>query len=571
MKLSTRARTLVCAGLVALGASCTLINEAPATQCRSEEDCRSRGPEWADTTCSAARVCVKVEAQQALCSTSQECSDRNGGGAYRCQPTTRQCVPITTADCPKVFGEKQDYLNDNAIFLGLSYANDAVGTFMEAGAEIARSQLRLSLGGGLPPAQVGGPVRPLVILGCPNNPIQNFGSITSLVNGTNHLIKDLDIPANIGPLTAKSIAATIQPILIPNNVSTFLVGGAAIDVVPQDKSRFLIGPFIEPLTAIVPSLMTEILEPRVRADGIAAPGEPIRVQVISAEDQTGRFITNYFLNDLKFNSPPASPLEPANAENFRYSSLGDTQDPVQTPDVEARQTAAIATAISFKPHVIIITADTTRVGIMPAIEMLWPDATPRPLFVSTLSAWAAVSINAINTLPPAMRDPLRKRYMGVSYLSPNENAQQLLQFNVERGLKFSQVPPVTGDNPAITVYDSVFTIAYAIAAAGASEIKGDVIARNIARLTSGERVQTGTADAPRAISTLLKGGSIQLSTVNGDLKFDDKNSFQHWNASVFCLSKAPDGISVAPGPVRSGYEYDPIAKRSTGAASFQCP
>ena len=81
-RLTLASRTIAFASLVgtiSLGGACSAIVDATATQCRSQQDCLGRGPEFVDTTCSAERVCVKIEAAVQACKTNQECVDQNGG------------------------------------------------------------------------------------------------------------------------------------------------------------------------------------------------------------------------------------------------------------------------------------------------------------------------------------------------------------------------------------------------------------------------------------------------------------------------------------------------------------
>src|SRR5688500_2447577 len=89
-------------GLVAIGAAfpgCAVSTVEDSTQCRSQADCLAKGPEFADTTCTKARVCEKIAIVAASCTTNAECIDRNGGAAFTCRKSDSKCVSLTTPQC----------------------------------------------------------------------------------------------------------------------------------------------------------------------------------------------------------------------------------------------------------------------------------------------------------------------------------------------------------------------------------------------------------------------------------------------------------------------------------------
>jgi hypothetical protein len=562
--------------VVSSSSACTLVHEASATQCRSEEDCRSLGPEFAETTCSVDRVCVPLPPEADLCSTNAECTTRNGGIPHRCLPSTHQCVPILTPECPRKLDGDNDFLNDNAIFLATSFPNDIGGIMWEAAIETARDEIRNAYVGGLPPAVPGGEPRPLVIVSCPSEPtgISAGGSIPGVIASAKHVANVLQAPAVIGPFTSTSVLATVPNIYVPAKVASFIntivpsaVTGASEEFVFRMAAR------PEVSAGILPPMMKEFLEPRIRNEGIAEVDEDVRVMIIAASDASNLPAVDFLRANLRWNFDAASPnghasTDARNANNFKFADIGDAADIVRNPNVANRASAAVSEAIAFRPHLVIIATEPDYAfSVMVPLDLQWPGSVPKPLIVSTLPAWLSTGPAAIDVNGP--NENLRRRYYGLTQSALQVDERRRADYKVRLLGKF---PDLIGQTAVETpffygAYDSVWLTAYAIMAAGAAEINGEVISRNVRGLAAGGQViRTGAEDSQLAARLLLGGEPVQVHAIAGPLKFNEQQETS-WNAGVFCVRR--DGATGVAVPQDASYQFDPVTGTTLGA--LNCP
>jgi len=555
MRFGIFACGLVSALAVTIGA-CTVIDDKTATQCRSEDECRSRGPEFADTTCSVDRVCVKLAADDSLCSTNQQCTDKNGGAPYRCLPTSHKCAPLTSTDCPRVVGDKASLLNDETIFLGTSYIPNIDGQLAEDGAELAISEINVALGGGLPSVRPGGPKRPLALLTCPAEPTTTgLNSLPGSLRALDFVSNVAQVPGVIGPFFPGTSLAAIPQVLIPSNVTGFITGAAsaAISDYQDNDLIFRMAAIDTDAAKLMAAFMTNYLEPRAYTDGIAAAGEPLRVQIINTGDGTNAFTTDYIIKNLTFNGGKSTA---DNGSNFRLTTIADPTDRVSNPDTQTNINKAIADAINFKAHIILFpTIPTTGTQLLVALDGQWP--TPqKPLYVSTVGSWANQIVAAIGN-----RDSLRKRYFGLEAIAQGFNEQNFGDFVVGLRVKF---PELLNQNVAFQAgyaYDAVYLSAYSIIAAGATQLSGPTLSNGIRKVTNtGPTIKTGTADLPRAVSVLQGGGAISVQGVTGPIQFNDKGD-RPFNARLYCVA-ATNGVATSI--QRPGYTIDATTGVVTG-------
>ncbi len=548
--------------LVPLGLSiaCTSITDGTATQCRSEEDCRRRGPEFADTTCSIDRVCVPVKSEDVQCSTNQECSEKNGGAPFRCVPQTKRCVALTSPECSILLGEKQDWLSDQAIFIGMSQHKALDGTLQLFGADLARSEIRLALGGGLPAITPGGPKRPMVIISCPVEPAPAGGFLSEVMRGWRYLSGEVKIDAAM-PLLSQTVTAATPEVLIPNGVPTIATASATPIVVSTYQDRdlvFQMGATDTDQVPLLQSFLTDHLTPRVYADNIAPAGTPIRVQLVYASDAANGNTADAIIKTLKWNEGKST-VE--NGANFLATDVGDSTDKVGNPNFNARIVSAISAARTFQPHIVIMAlAPALGATFMVPLETQWPAGVPRPLFVSTLAAWA----NSVSA-QIGSRDALRKRYYGLEPVSAGFDQARFDEFAIALRIKFPEMLNQNLGPQTYYAYDAIYALAHAIVSAGATQLNGDVIVRGLRRLGTGPAVNANPTDLTKGFAALQSGGSISLQGISGPLNFDEGGK-RKFDAQVFCV-KGTNG--VASGIVRPGYKY--VAATQTVTGTVNCP
>ena len=128
MRISNFTTPTRLAGLLFVGAAATVAYVAPgcsfttnttAIQCTSEAECVALGPEFAGTTCDkTTKTCVKVPEDSDLCKTNKECIDLAGGQPAICRKSNHKCVNLLTTECPRVFAQPGQLLNDDTIVIG---------------------------------------------------------------------------------------------------------------------------------------------------------------------------------------------------------------------------------------------------------------------------------------------------------------------------------------------------------------------------------------------------------------------------------------------------------------------
>jgi ABC-type branched-subunit amino acid transport system substrate-binding protein len=552
--------------LVALGlsAACTLVYDDGVTQCRSQEDCLARGEAFANTTCSLDRVCVKIEIAEQACANNKECVDRNGGAPYICRKTDKKCISLVTPECPRVLGEREDYLNDEAIILGHMAQSNPDGQLSELAVELARSEIRRNLGGGLPPRTEGGPKRPLVVVSCNAEPTGTggLGSAAENFRAKDHLVNTLQIPAMVGPFTSGQ-ALAIYNETIPAGVFAMTQNSVgATSFLPDNDLVFRVG-FSENLTIQVANpFINGYLKEQIVTQGLAAAGDPMRVALLTSKEQPSG---DALAKILKFNDQDAASQL---GGNFLLVDLGDVTDRINDPTPEAKRVKAFAQIIAFKPHVIIwaTTPVYAPLGLLPLMRQ-WPAGLPRPFQMSTLASWQAFMVTTLQTLNI---DVVRQRYFGMHSLSPQFSDLDWSSFQSAMRLKYPELQNQLISVPTGQHYDAFYMITYAISAIPTDQpVTGANIAkamRRVADASGGVEVKWGPDALNQGIGFLKQGNSITYVGATGPYRFDP-NGDNAGNPEIFCVTKGldnrPNGIK------RSGYIYNTGTQMASG--TVDCP
>ncbi len=155
--------------------ACDIILDFSATQCQKTEECRAKGPNFAETLC-VQGVCTVPSTSTPtgttgsggdtnICQHTEECVNQKGG-YYRC--LNSRCVPLLSEDCKQILGNDA-YKDDNAIFFGLmsqlTGTMDFTGEESVRAVELALDEFDKFASGGL----LGGPnntQRPLAYVVC---------------------------------------------------------------------------------------------------------------------------------------------------------------------------------------------------------------------------------------------------------------------------------------------------------------------------------------------------------------------------------------------------------------------
>lgn len=530
---------------LAIGASapgCTLTTNETSSQCHSQADCLARGPEFAGTTCSEERVCVKQSVVARACNTHQECSDRNGGAPFICRKDGR-CVSLLTPQCQQVFADKDDLVNDNTVFIGNNILGDASGLASMQTMQLAREEIKKVLGGGLPPARPGGPKRPLAIVTCVTEPIPNtgVGSLPDVELALKHLQDELAVPAMLGPYGTAAVntwatrAIETNTLEITQNATSYLTNLADNDLIFRSN-------FPEATTiSILPRFLEDFIIPHVYSDAIAAPGDPIRIAVMVDEA-------------FRASAEAAVKVLPPNRE-FRVFYMGHFSDAVNNPNPVPVAQKAIQDAYAYKPHVVLWATgpDGLPLGFTPFNRTL-PASLPVPY---QLTLYNAVSVTIVGQLASLNKNLVRQRYFGFDArgLGFNLNDLKALDGTLRtRFPEFSSQPPLFNGTINAVIYDTVYMLSLAVTAIGDQPLTGPNLSKGLRRVADangGTAVPWGSAGLSPAVAALSRGESLLYTGVSGKILFD-KNGDRPGNPFVFCV---PPGPSNSPGTqlVESGY------------------
>ncbi|MCC6553107.1 MAG: ABC transporter substrate-binding protein [Polyangiaceae bacterium] len=533
---------LVAAAGLALGAaSGTLIVDRSAAQCESDADCAG----FAGTVCSADSVCVPPP-----CSTHQDCVDRVGE-YHVCHERTRTCVALRSDACQDIEG---DYSAEDAFFLGAlgptEGASAATGQAEQTGIKLAISDFEQA-SNGLPPNQVGGAPRPIVLVGC------NDGSDgDAAVAAAQHLV-DVGVPAIIGAAYSGITIKVATEVTIPGQV--LLISPSATSVAITDLADNGLVWRTAPsdvFQALAMTLYVPTIEAALReAGGPLAGGGDVKIAILNKGDAYGSGLAKAVEKDLVMNGMGA--LDPANQASYLRVDYGDPDDaskPTSYPE-------AVQQALALQPHIVLLLGTAEGVGeILPGIEEGWSQAGYRPRYVLSDGGvrnelWGYVGSN----------DDLRRRVTGTV---PGTSNILFNAFKSDYNTKFpgQASPDVFG---AAGAYDATYLLAYSAVTLGAGQVTGPALAQGLKKMVppAASQVEVGTDGINGAFATLKDGEPIDFVGASGPLDFDVDTGEAPSDIQIWCLPSAGGEAQSALG---SGLYLDAATSTLMGAMGAVC-
>jgi branched-chain amino acid transport system substrate-binding protein len=517
--------------------ACTLLVTHGEVQCKIDADCQAKGFPAA-AKCSAENVCTGPGAGG--CVSNADCPDV-AGGPQICRKSDAACVPVVTAECPRILGKGAASLkNDDAIVLGsifsLKGVNQASGTARTNSVELAATDFEETVVG--LPGGTGGKPRPLVFVACDDSSDNGVANKAAA-----HLVTDLRVPAIIGPGGSGIVTSVAQTTTIPGGV--FLI-------TPSATSTSLSG--FDPLvwrTAPSDVLQAEAIKDQIAAMEVKFKADnpsvtKVKVEVVYQNNTYGQGLLTAMSNGLTING--ALVTDTANAGLFKGIAYdATTLDPA----------AAVAQVITDKPNLLVLvgTAEVITKFLTP-VEASWPGATPRPLYLLSDAARKTDALDAVKG-----NDPLRLRVRGTV---PGTANALFNSFKLRYAGKFGGDTSVFGMAGA---YDSVYLLAYAIVSLGASPVTGKAIAAAMPKMVGGTKTDLVPDGIKAAFQTLANAsGKLDVNGASGPLDFDPAQHEAQSDIVVFCISKDGGGNPVFS---ETGRFYDASAKKMAG--TFACP
>lgn len=496
------------------------------------------------------------------CVTNRECTERatregpltsDVGGAYTgtladgtvpamCLPTTGKCARLLTPDCPSLTG---DVSNDNAVLLGTyltvsgNLANSNVPR--QRSAVLAAEEINSSsAGGGLPPQLGRTERRPLVVLQCDPS--------ADPIRTATHLVS-VGAPAVVGPNVAEDIISVtrdlrgqlllMSPTAPPDPISNLLDEGLTWRAVPSDSQRAkLLLDQVNEVESLLRSTITD---------------RPLRLAIPFRNDALGLSARDSISGQLLFNGRFISDQQ--NATNVRLR-------PFDLTDVEAQ--AAIAREyVDFAPDVFLVLANEVVANIAVPFEKLLKARNPNaagPYYIATDVAKVPTWLSA--TKGGEMLPNFQRRVRGIGLRPDGNSTPVFASFNAAYTSRYTDNPGTSAMGPS---YDSMYSIAYALAATSNEPVSPQSVAKGLRSLASGEAFPVGQNHANAAMLALAGGASITLRGTHSLMRWDFNGDIVGGTLEVWCIGLAQD----APVFDSSGKSLD-VATQTIDGTYTQC-
>jgi hypothetical protein len=501
---------------------------------------RANGASSGRSTAPLASIGAPVE-----CSSNADCVRAHGGAAWHCHSQRHACVEVASPDCT-VHAEPHDAEAADVVWLGGLFptsTDPALADEMRA-ADIARSDFASALGAS---AERTGALhaRPIALVACDEG--------VDATRATRHLVDDVEVPAVLGFRSTSKALTTIPTVLLPAHVLSLITISQAPDLTripePANEPRLVWRTTLDRLDYAAPlaRFISDVLEPRARAEGKGAADRPMKVAAVWSKT-TNHDVLDALFDTLHYNGKSA--LE--NGANFRQF--------VYDADGDAGAADVVSDLVTFAPQVIVFAEKTFPQRILAPLEAQWPSgaSSSRPIYVtgSSLSPRIEEFVG---------RDPARRhRFFAVTSLSTTStNAKLVLRYNVS----FPSEPVTRTGSPSPS-YDAFHVLAYATYALGDAPVTGPALSLAIDRLLPpGEKIDVGPAQILAGFEILRSGANIDLNGAIGALDFDPATGEAPIDYSIVCMGL--DDRGNASRPVDSGLVYDARAKKLVGA--LRCP
>jgi ABC-type branched-subunit amino acid transport system substrate-binding protein len=488
-------------GLALVG--CTLIATPDTEQCDKDADCAQLGPTFEGFVCER-HVCVETENS---CKTFSDCNTSKDDALATCVEGV--CVQLTSEDCPEVV--PADAVGEGTIFIGSMgpLKGEYVGNGLPIvlGATLALEELD-ERANGLPLGESGARRR-IAMIKCHD--------LDDPLRVAEHLIEKVRVPAIIGPAFSGIALSVAQEVSIP--AGTLLLSASAtspaITDLDDDGLVWRTAPS-DALQAVPITALVQRFETRLRAERELTDSDGIKVAVVAKGDAYGTGLFDAVTSTMRFNGKTAAD----NGGNFLGINYKD-------PSLEKVDFSTHVTSlVEFEPDLVLGlgTAEVVQ-EIMGPLENAWPTSgPPKPYYLFPDGG------HVPDLLELAEADPsLFTRVLGTV---PGRKGSNYDAFALRYKARFENVVPGTF---AETGYDAAYLLAYAMLAAGNSEVTGKRIAAGLGKMSDGPRVVARPDQINAAITALASGGGIQFEGASGSLDFNAKTGEAPADVEIWCV------------------------------------
>lgn len=484
------------------------------------------------------------------CQTNQECTDKASANAAQmgaggdsggtvaavCIKPEYRCATLLSQDCGTITG---DYLNDRAIILGSLFstmgAQAATNIPRQQAAALAIEQINAV--GGVPAGDTAADSRPLVMVSCDES--------TNLVRAAEHLVKDLGVPAIVGPNTSQDTLDVSSKVTVPGGTVVMTPTAVASSItalgdndltwlmVPSDVQRAPL------MISQINALETELKGKREL--------DAIKLGIVFRNDALG-VGTRTSLNELVLNGK--SLTDPVNLGNHvEIDGYNAT-----LPD----QKAIVDKYVTFAPDIIVLagTAEAITKVLVP-LEAAWT-APQRPSYVLIDSTKVPELLTAVTN-----NDDLRLRVRGTGItpgpIGKGTPAEAYNGFKIDYDVRYpGSTSTISGMGPA---HDAAYAIGLALAATRDQPVSGASVAAGLRKLASGATKLTtlGTNLLP-AFQKLTNGAGITAVGSFGVLDWDTNGAVKGGTLEMWCIG----GTAEKPVYQSSGLNFDIMSQQESG-------
>jgi hypothetical protein len=479
--------------------------------------------------------------------TARECSASLGEPA-RCGPDGA-CSRLTAEGC-ELEASAQAIEDDRTVWIGAMFPADhadaSVADFGQASlraVSLAVQEIQ-SVSGGIPsPAGQ----RPIGVVACKD------GRDPSRV--ARHLVEEVQAPAIVGFGSSQSLVELSSSLFIPRDVLAVAAANssALLSGIPHPAGSprlvFRTAANTDSRAAAIARLLESELEPRLRRRAGRAPKDPIRVALITRGTSAGLALSSALSRSLRLDGKPVAEAADSWLE---LRLLAD--------DAAPRTDRVVADLVDFAPDLILVQdpSDVVTGRVLAPLEDRWLATKARPHYLVASS----LEQEALREL--LLHHPtIERRMLG---LTPGAHGPATSAFtrayNASFHTSYSDVEAPSAP------YDSIYLLAYALAADAASVPTGASLSSAIARLAPpGRALDVGPASLLDAFSTLARGENVDPTGAFSLLDFDPATGETPTRYSVVCIRRDPNVRAPDTDDLRfveSKLTYDPRSATMQG-------
>ena len=485
------------------------------------------------------------------CTTNQQCVDKasenpveigaggdanDGPVAAVCVQPEGRCEQLLSADCHTVTG---DYLNDRAIILGTLFstmgAQAATNIPRQQAAALAIEQINAV--GGVPAGKTSADARPLVLVSCDES--------TNLVRAAEHLVKDLHVPAIVGPNTSQDTLDVSTKVTVPGG-TVVITPTAVASSIPALGDNDLTWLMVPSDVQRAPLMISQLgaLETQLKSERELSQ---IKLGIVFRNDALG-VGTRTSLNELKLNGK--SLTDPINLGNHVEI------DGYSATDVDLQ--GLVTKYLEFAPDIIVLAGTAEAISkVMVPLEAQWTGDV-RPHYVLIDSTKVPELITAVTN-----NDDLRFRIRGTG-ITPgpsgtNTPAEAYNGFKIDYDVRYAGgTSTISGMGPA---HDAAYAIGLALAATKDQPVSGASIAAGLRKLASGPtKITTLGTNLLSAFQKLTAGNGITAVGSFGVLDWDANGAVKGGTLEMWCIG----GTSAKPAYQSSGLLFDIMSSKESG-------